>query len=83
MSDLPLIVGHVQKNSREIVRATLTEYRGHKLLDLRVYAVSGEDATPTKAGLCIRLDLVPHLIALLQEGEKSARNLGLVDGSRE
>jgi len=79
MTDLPLNVGHVVKNSREQIRVSLTEYRGYKLCDARVYAVEGENATPTKAGLSIRLSALPAVIALLQEAEKAARNLGLLD----
>ena len=81
MTDLPFIVGHVQKNGREIVRATLTEFHGHKLLDLRVHAVDGDNAAPTKAGVCVRLELLPDLVALLQDAARATQSLGLIGGA--
>ncbi|RKY85167.1 transcriptional coactivator p15 [candidate division KSB1 bacterium] len=46
-----------QKNATEEVRVSLTEYLGHKLIDIRVY-YQGEDDEyhPTKKGLSISVE---------------------------
>ena len=68
MSDL--LIAEFVKNSRERVRITLTEYGGHKLLDMRAYY---EDATgewkPGK-GLAIRRELLPELRKALMAAER-------------
>jgi len=51
------------KNATEEVRASLTEYKGHKLIDLRIYYEpedSGE-RRPTKKGITIDVGLYPEL----------------------
>jgi hypothetical protein len=49
------------KNAREEVRATLTEYRGYRLADLRVYADDDGEDVPTKKGLSVRIEDLPRL----------------------
>jgi len=58
-----------KKNAEETVRVSLTEYKGHKLLDLRVYveAQTGQQI-PTRKGLCLSRDLARDLF----EGLKRA-----------
>ncbi len=52
----------IQKNSMEKIRIALTEFKGHKLLDIRVYYDASEtrdaDFKPTKKGISIPIDLV-------------------------
>ena len=51
------------KNATEEVRVSLTEYKGHKLIDLRIYYEpedSGE-RRPTKKGITIDVGLYPEL----------------------
>lgn len=52
------------KNRREEIRASLGEYRGHRLADVRVY-VTDEDGTdiPTKKGVSVRFEDLPKLRA--------------------
>lgn len=77
---LPVILGDIQKNSREVVRVSLT-VKGHKLLDARIYA--GDDAKATAKGISVKVALLPALIVLLQKAEAQARDLGLIDGGAE
>ena len=51
------------KNTQEEVRAELTEYRGHRLINIRVwYKPPGEDeARPTKKGISLAVELFPEL----------------------
>ena len=51
-------VYELPKNSREIYKFRLADYKGHKFIDMRIYAKEdGKDPTPTKKGLAIS----PHL----------------------
>jgi len=50
------------KNTQEEVRAGLTEYKGYKLIDIRVwYKREGQDCLPTKKGLTLSVKLYPEL----------------------
>lgn len=57
------LLASFQKNAMEEVRLSLTEYKGHQLVDLRVYfqPLSSGEAYPTKKGLTISVDVFPEL----------------------
>ncbi len=38
----------IQKNSREVIRITESEYEGHKFVDLRIWYTDGGEYKPTK-----------------------------------
>ncbi len=66
------------KNSKEEIQVALTEYRQHKCADIRVYVGDGESKTPTKKGICIRVEQLPFLRRALQEAEAEAHRLGFI-----
>lgn len=47
-----------EKNSREVVKLSISEFRGKKLLDLRIwyYDKNEDDYKPSKKGLSISVD---------------------------
>ena len=48
------LVCEICKNSREVFRFRLGEFKGHKFIDMRVFAVEdGKDPAPTKKGLAV------------------------------
>jgi hypothetical protein len=51
------VIAQFEKNATEVVRISLTEYRGHKLLDVRVY-YSNDDGEyrPTKKGVSLAVE---------------------------
>lgn len=60
MSDV--VVFSFPKNLREEVRASLGDYRGHQLADVRVYVVDEHgDPLPTKKGISVRVEDLPQL----------------------
>lgn len=69
-------MGHVvhqfPKNTTEEVRASLTEYKGHRLVDLRIYyePEDGGERRPTKKGITIDVGLFPELKKALLMIEK-------------
>lgn len=57
----------VQKNSLERFRIQVSEYRGHKFIDLRVYFQTDDGMVhPSKKGVTMNLDTVDEVISALQ-----------------
>ena len=74
-------VAVVRKNTLEEVRVGLSEFNGHDLVDIRVWAEprnGGTDRIPTKAGIACNVRLLPELIEALQQAEMTARKAGLL-----
>ena len=57
----------IEKNSRESVVVSETEYKGNKYVDVRVFYKDGPEETlkPTRKGVSIRPEQVAELIAAL------------------
>ena len=52
------VIAQFEKNATEVVRVSLTEFRGHKLLDFRVYYSDDEGQyKPTKKGISLSVGL--------------------------
>jgi hypothetical protein len=77
----PLLIATIQKNGSEELRVSLDHFRGHDLLDIRVFAAftAANVPMPTKKGLSIRVDLIPELREALEAAEAKARELGLLE----
>ncbi len=60
------------KNTTEEVRVSLTEFKGHKLIDVRIYyePEDGGERRPTKKGITIDVSLYPELKKALLQVEK-------------
>jgi hypothetical protein len=74
-------VAVIRKNAFEEVRVGLSEFNGHDLVDIRVWAEprnGGTDRIPTKAGIACNVRLLPELIEALQQAEMTARKAGLL-----
>ena len=73
------ILHQFAKNATEEVRVSLTEYKGHKLVDLRIYyePEDGSERRPTKKGITIDVGLYPELkkAMLRVENELIKKNL--------
>jgi len=71
----------LRKNMAEEIRIELSEFNGHDLVNIRVWADprnGGAERIPTKAGIACRIALLPELIAALQQAEAEARGRGLL-----
>lgn len=64
------VVAEFDKNSREKVRVSLTEYNGVALCDVRAFYQSGDAMKPGK-GIAIRRELITPLRKALQAAEKA------------
>ena len=71
----------IRKNALEEIRVELSEFNGHDLLNLRIWADprnGGTERIPTKAGIACNVRLLPELIEALQKAEGAARKAGLL-----
>jgi len=53
------VIGEIQKNAHEIVRASLTEYKEKERIDIRVHYQAGADPNDyqtTRKGISLSLD---------------------------
>jgi hypothetical protein len=65
------VIAQFEKNATEVVRVSLAEYRGHKLIDLRVYYSDGEGQyRPTKKGVSLAVGLYGDFKKALHSLEK-------------
>lgn len=66
------VIGELQKNSREVLRVSFTEYNGQELIDLRVWARTPTGVeVPTRKGVSIQRSLVFDLLTVLQDAGKA------------
>ena len=63
------LAGEFQKNAKERVRVRLTEFGGHRLIDIRAFYPEGEEWKPGK-GITLRRELLPELREALREAER-------------
>ena len=62
------LIATFDKNASEEVRVQLREFRGHQLLDMRVYfrPDDGSEPRPTRKGLSVSINLMPKLLEAVQ-----------------
>jgi len=70
-----------KKNDREQVKILVSEFRGRRILNIRVfYSNSSGDWLPSKKGLALAVDKLPVLLAALHQ---AARVIDQDDGVSE
>ena len=64
----PSIIATISKNSQEEIRVSLSEFKGHRLVDVRTYAdFDGQgERRATKKGISLKLEKLPDLIQALE-----------------
>jgi hypothetical protein len=75
------IISKVPKNAREVLFLSLSEFKGHRLIDLRVH-VPGEregDWVPTRKGISLAVGLYPAFRQALAQLENALLKQGLLD----
>ena len=66
-----MLIGKLMKNSKERVMVTITEQKGAKVIDLRIYNIINDgELVPTADGLVLAPEKVEPLIELLREAQK-------------
>ena len=75
-------IATIKKNSREEIRVTLDEFRGHHLVNIRVFYDAGDgEMKPGKQGIAVKVELFPELLAALGTAEKAARRAGMMEAA--
>ncbi len=75
------IISKLTKNARETIFLSLSEFKGHRLIDIRVH-VPGEqegDWVPTRKGVSLAVGLYPAFKQSLAELEEALIKQGLLD----
>ena len=73
MADDEIVVGSFPKNNREDVRVMFSNFKGYDLLGVRVwFKGDNDDLRPSKAGVTVRVDLLPELMDLLEKAKTIA-----------
>jgi hypothetical protein len=71
-----MIIAEIEKNTKERIRVSLEEYKGHRFIDCRVYF---EDAAgewrPTKKGLALNEDCIDEVIDTLKQASDALEDL--------
>lgn len=75
-----VLLAEFSKNSREVVRVRLTEYRGLPLIDIRAFYPQGGEMKPGK-GLALNRELIKTLRIALQAAEKAAKDAERTDAA--
>lgn len=56
----------IAKNSREVIRVTRGEFKGHDMVNLRVFYDAGDgEMKPGKQGVAFRAALLPDMLEAL------------------
>jgi hypothetical protein len=73
-------VCEMAKNAREKIIIRLGEFKGHKFVDMRVFALEdGKDPAPTKKGLAVSPTLWPEFKKALAQVEEAMIKTGWID----
>lgn len=75
------VISQISKNAREVVFLSLSEFKGRKLIDIRVHVPGDQegDWVPTRKGVSLSVSLYPAFKQGLAELEKALIKQGLLD----
>jgi Transcriptional Coactivator p15 (PC4) len=71
-------IATIPKNAREELHVSLTEFKGHDLFDVRVFAESGDKWVATRKGITANVECLPAIVEALQRAVAEARAAGLL-----
>jgi hypothetical protein len=73
-------IADVDKNTREVLRVQLTEYKGYQLIQLRVFYRDdrSDEMKPGKSGVSLRVEKLLELQAAIAKAIDAARSEGLL-----
>jgi len=69
MSTAPDLIAEIAKNGRECFRIQITDYKGARYVDVRVWYGDPADRKPSAKGVTLKADAIPAVIAALQEAQ--------------
>jgi hypothetical protein len=74
-----LVVAEWDRNSREVVRVALDQFKRHRTVSARIWYRAGIEIKLGKGGLTLGLKHLPALADALAKALAQARELGLLD----
>lgn len=74
-------ISQITKNAREVVFLSLSEFKGRKLIDIRVHVPGDQegDWVPTRKGVSLAVSLYPAFKQGLAQLEQALIQKGLLD----
>ncbi len=75
------IIAKLPKNARETIFLSLSEFKGRRLVDIRVHVPGNEEDewVPTRKGVSLAVGLYPQFKQALAELEEALVDQGLLD----
>ena len=75
-----IVVASIPKNSRGELRVLLRTWKGCQIVDQRLFVpnLSGV-MRPCPEGIAMPIERLPEIVKALQEAERQARQLGLIE----
>ena len=75
------VISRVTKNAREVLFLSLSEFKGHRLIDLRVHVPGDQEGewVPTRKGVSMSVSLYPAFKQGLAQLEQALIKQGLLD----
>lgn len=75
------VISKITKNAREQVFLSLSEFKGHRLVDIRVHVPGEQEGewVPTRKGVSLAVSLYPAFKQGLAQLEKALIHQGLLD----
>ncbi len=75
------VISKVTKNAREVLFLSLSEFKGRRLIDIRVHVPGDEEGewVPTRKGVSLSVGLYPAFREALGELEAALIKQGLLD----
>ena len=65
-----MLIAEIEKNSTERIRVTVTEYKGHKFIDCRVYYEDNQgEWRPTKKGISLNLETIDGVAEAIKKAK--------------
>ena len=78
---MPEPISKVPKNAREVIFLSLSEFKGRRLIDIRVHVPGDQegDWVPTRKGISLAVGLYPAFTQALAQLEEALLSQGLLD----
>jgi len=75
------VISQITKNAREVVFLSLSEFKGRRLIDIRVHVPGDQegDWVPTRKGVSLAVGLYPAFKQALGQLEQALLQQGLLD----
>ena len=65
-----MLIKEIQKNTREVIRINVQEFKGTNVVDVRVFFQINDDWVPTRKGISLTESVLDEVIEGLEEAQK-------------